>query len=66
MGVTKEILREGDGTNFPKKGDKLSMHYKGTLASNGTQVSTYGNIRKQRSQVMSAIPKNKLTLYYYL
>jgi FK506-binding protein 1 len=38
MGVTKEILREGDGTNFPKKGDKLSMHYKGTLASDGTQV----------------------------
>ena len=66
MGVTKEIIREGDGTNFPKKGDKLSMHYKGTLASNGTQVSTYGNIRKQRSQVMSAIPKNKLTYYYYL
>ena len=38
MGVTKEIIREGDGTNYPKKGQKLSMHYRGTLASNGTQV----------------------------
>ena len=32
----QDILREGDGENFPKKGDKLQMHYKGTLASNGT------------------------------
>ena len=38
MGVTKDILREGDGENYPKKGDKLTMHYRGTLASNGTQV----------------------------
>jgi FK506-binding protein 1 len=38
MGVTKEILREGDGTNYPKKGDKLSMHYSGTLASDGSKV----------------------------
>jgi hypothetical protein len=38
MVVTKEIIREGDGTIFPKKGQKLSMHYKGTLASDGTKV----------------------------
>ena len=38
MGVTKEVQREGDGENFPKKGDKLTMHYCGTLASNGTKV----------------------------
>ena len=24
----KEIIREGDGENFPKKGDRLKMHYK--------------------------------------
>lgn len=35
MGVTKEVIREGDGANFPTKGTKLAMHYKGTLASNG-------------------------------
>lgn len=33
--MTKDVKREGDGTTFPKKGDKLVMHYKGTLASNG-------------------------------
>jgi FKBP-type peptidyl-prolyl cis-trans isomerase len=38
MGVTKEILREGDGANYPKKGNKLSMHYSGTLASDGSKV----------------------------
>jgi FK506-binding protein 1 len=33
MGVTREVLKEGDGQNFPKKGDTVSMHYVGTLAS---------------------------------
>ncbi|OMJ27440.1 FK506-binding protein 1 [Smittium culicis] len=31
MGVTIDKLSPGDGTNFPKAGDKLSMHYTGTL-----------------------------------
>ncbi|KAL7427980.1 hypothetical protein ACHAXM_001079 [Skeletonema potamos] len=35
MGVTKEIISPGDGANFPQPGDKLTMHYHGTLASNG-------------------------------
>jgi len=35
MGVTKETISPGDGTNFPKPGDKLTMHYHGTLAANG-------------------------------
>ncbi|KAG7345368.1 peptidyl-prolyl isomerase [Nitzschia inconspicua] len=35
MGVTKDVIREGDGVNFPKTGNRLAMHYKGTLASNG-------------------------------
>jgi len=26
--LVQEIIREGDGENFPKKGDKLKMHYK--------------------------------------
>jgi hypothetical protein len=25
MGVVKQVLKEGDGENFPKKGDKLKM-----------------------------------------
>jgi len=31
MGVDKQTIKPGDGTNFPKKGDQLSMHYTGTL-----------------------------------
>jgi len=40
MGVTKNILREGDGSNYPKKGDKLTMHYVGTLASDGSKFDS--------------------------
>jgi FK506-binding protein 1 len=35
MGVTKDVMHPGDGKTFPKKGDRLTMHYHGTLASNG-------------------------------
>ncbi|KAI5854244.1 macrolide-binding protein FKBP12 [Tricharina praecox] len=31
MGFTKEILAEGDKENFPQEGDKVTMHYVGTL-----------------------------------
>eukprot|EP00754_Rhynchopus_humris_P046331 Rhum_TRINITY_DN5846_c0_g1::Rhum_TRINITY_DN5846_c0_g1_i1::g.18596::m.18596/K09568/FKBP1; FK506-binding protein 1 len=31
MGVTKTTITPGDGQNFPKAGDRLSMHYTGTL-----------------------------------
>ncbi|KAJ8609530.1 hypothetical protein MRB53_039088 [Persea americana] len=31
MGVTKDIISPGDGVNKPKKGDRVSMHYTGTL-----------------------------------
>jgi len=30
----------GDGQNFPKAGDQLSMHYVGTLASDGSQFDS--------------------------
>lgn len=32
MGVTREIVKPGDGQNFPKPGDTVTMHYTGTLA----------------------------------
>lgn len=35
MGVVKTTKQAGDGVTFPKSGDKLTMHYIGTLASNG-------------------------------
>jgi FKBP-type peptidyl-prolyl cis-trans isomerase len=29
VGYTKEIIRKGDGVNFPKKGDTVSCRYRG-------------------------------------
>ncbi|EAW06841.1 FKBP-type peptidyl-prolyl cis-trans isomerase [Aspergillus clavatus NRRL 1] len=33
MGVTKEIKAAGNGADFPKKGDFVTIHYTGTLAN---------------------------------
>lgn len=35
-----ETVTPGDGKTFPKPGDKLSMHYTGTLASDGAQFDS--------------------------
>ncbi|KAJ3033476.1 hypothetical protein HK097_004829 [Rhizophlyctis rosea] len=35
MGVTKTIIKPGDGQNFPKKGDTVTMHYDGTFTNGG-------------------------------
>ncbi|KAF9923476.1 FK506 binding protein proline rotamase rapamycin-binding protein [Linnemannia zychae] len=34
MGVTKTVISPGNGTDFPKTGDTVVMHYVGTLADN--------------------------------
>ncbi|OBZ68754.1 hypothetical protein A0H81_11309 [Grifola frondosa] len=31
MGVTVEVISPGDGKNFPRKGDRITIHYVGTL-----------------------------------
>ncbi|CAO3678707.1 unnamed protein product [Umbelopsis vinacea] len=31
MGVTVETIKAGDGVNYPKKGDCITIHYVGTL-----------------------------------
>lgn len=41
MGVKKTVLREGDGETFPKKGQKLAMHYLGTMTDGTKFDSSY-------------------------
>lgn len=31
MGVSIETIKQGDNTNYPKPGDRVSIHYTGTL-----------------------------------
>eukprot|EP00466_Bigelowiella_natans_P019393 jgi/Bigna1/46574/estExt_Genewise1.C_50210 len=40
MGVEVEVKTPGDGKHFPKKGDKLSMHYVGTLKKDGSKFDS--------------------------
>ena len=40
MTYTKKVIRKGDGKVFPKKGDRLRMHYVGKLKSNGKKFDS--------------------------
>ena len=33
MGVEIEVIESGDGTNYPKKGQTVTVHYTGTLTN---------------------------------
>lgn len=33
FGVTKQVIQQGDGKNYPKAGDTVTMHYTGTFSS---------------------------------
>uniref|UniRef100_A0A5K3F7M1 peptidylprolyl isomerase n=1 Tax=Mesocestoides corti TaxID=53468 RepID=A0A5K3F7M1_MESCO len=39
MGVEVEVIKPGDGTNYPKKGQTVKVHYTGTL-TNGTKFDS--------------------------
>jgi FK506-binding protein 1 len=40
MGVTKTVLKAGDGITFPKPGDNVSMHYTGTFKNGGKKFDS--------------------------
>jgi len=40
MAVEKVTQSEGNGATYPKKGDKLKMHYTGTLAADGSKFDS--------------------------
>merc|ERR1712039_694344 len=39
-GLTLTELKPGNGNDFPKTGDKLTMHYTGTLSDNGKKFDS--------------------------
>ncbi|RPA87543.1 FKBP-type peptidyl-prolyl isomerase [Ascobolus immersus RN42] len=39
MGVTVQTTKPGDGVNYPKKGDNVTMHYTGKL-TNGSKFDS--------------------------
>eukprot|EP00931_Biecheleriopsis_adriatica_P009150 TRINITY_DN110246_c0_g1_i1.p1 TRINITY_DN110246_c0_g1~~TRINITY_DN110246_c0_g1_i1.p1 ORF type:complete len:138 (+),score=33.32 TRINITY_DN110246_c0_g1_i1:85-498(+) len=40
QGVVRTVIQEGDKEHYPKVGDELSMHYTGTLASDGSKFDS--------------------------
>ncbi|KAJ3117646.1 FK506 binding protein proline rotamase rapamycin-binding protein [Phlyctochytrium bullatum] len=40
MGVVKETITPGDGKTFPKPGQRVRVHYVGTLTSNGNKFDS--------------------------
>mmetsp|Transcript_27328 Transcript_27328/g.69121 ORF Transcript_27328/g.69121 Transcript_27328/m.69121 type:complete len:112 (+) Transcript_27328:83-418(+) len=40
MGVEVKTIRQGDGQTYPRQGDKLRMHYVGTIAATGKKFDS--------------------------
>lgn len=40
MGVEITVIKAGDGKTFPKKGQKVTVHYVGTLVNGGKKFDS--------------------------
>ncbi len=41
MGVTRKVLKEGNGTDKPKKGDEVTIEYTGNLYDPAEEGNDY-------------------------
>eukprot|EP00899_Mesostigma_viride_P012517 jgi/Mesvir1/21266/Mv21667-RA.1 len=55
-GVTREIIREGDGTHFPRAGSMVTVHYTGTL----TDGSKFDSSKDRNSPFKFALGKGQV------
>ncbi|KAJ3553496.1 hypothetical protein NM688_g3581 [Phlebia brevispora] len=54
MGVTIEVLSPGDGKTFPKAGDRVTIHYVGTLL-NGSKFDSSRDRSGYQSPAMQLV-----------
>ncbi|KAA8901792.1 peptidyl-prolyl cis-trans isomerase, binds to the drugs FK506 and rapamycin [Sphaerosporella brunnea] len=52
MGVKRDVLRDGNGQDYPKAGDTVTMHYVGTLAEDGKKFDSSRDRGKPFSTVI--------------
>mmetsp|Transcript_124357 Transcript_124357/g.264978 ORF Transcript_124357/g.264978 Transcript_124357/m.264978 type:complete len:171 (-) Transcript_124357:127-639(-) len=57
MGVEMESLAPGSGKTFPQAGNRLEVHYTGTLASNGAKFDSSRDKGKPFTFVIGAEPR---------
>jgi len=59
-GVTVDVLKKGDGKTFPKKGDKLQMHYTGTFHGGPKHGETFDSSRTRGKPFSFTIGKGQV------
>lgn len=61
MGVTKEIINAGNGIDFPKTGDEVTMHYTGKLES-GSKYGTTSPSHSKQFVLTTAVHQDSILL----
>lgn len=60
-GVMKEIIREGSGDEFPQTGDKVYVHYVGTL----TDGSVFDSSRERDEKFSFSLGKGNVIIFFF-